>query len=110
MGNLYVDTCQEAVSLLNKSDIKNGKKMASDPAYNMAAQLLGALLNIRAGAFSCPTVQTEVDAALALLVKYNFLGTGSYGNKMSAADQSLANTLASELDAYNNNNYAICPP
>src|SRR5205823_3175393 len=36
--------CVEAVDILNKSTI-TGTKMSSDPAYNMAAQLLGALLN-----------------------------------------------------------------
>ncbi len=44
MGDLYVDTCPEAYNLLNKSDL-DGKKKASDPAFNLAAQLLAAKLS-----------------------------------------------------------------
>src|SRR5206468_509787 len=35
---LTLTTCQEGFAILNKSDMKSGKKMSSDPLYNMAAQ------------------------------------------------------------------------
>jgi hypothetical protein len=97
IGKLYVDTCQEAVAILNKSDVVTGKKMASDPAYNLAAQLLAVELNFQAGAGKCPAAVTAEQQAQALLAKYSFNGTGSYtsgAKKMSAADQNLANQLA----------------
>jgi hypothetical protein len=105
IGKVYVDTCQEAVALLNKSDISSGKKMSSDPAYNLAAQLTAVELNIQAGAGVCSTLLTYRAQSQALLTKYNFNGTGSYTtgqNKMTASDANLANFLASKLDAYNN--------
>jgi hypothetical protein len=93
------------VAILNKSDVVTGKKMASDPAYNLAAQLLATELNFQSGAGKCPAAVTAEQQAQALLSKYNFNGTGSYtagANKMSAADATLANQLAQKLDAYNN--------
>jgi len=42
---LVLRDCVSAVRLLNKSTIDNGKKMASDPAFNLAAQLVAAQLN-----------------------------------------------------------------
>jgi hypothetical protein len=104
-ANQAVD-CAKAVSILNKSDIKSGKKMASDPAYNLAAQLLAAKLNVQAGAGACPAASNAISQAQTLLAKYHFNGTGSYtsgANKMTAADAALANSLASTLDKYNNN-------
>jgi hypothetical protein len=108
IGNLNVNTCPIAVSILNKSDIVTGAKMASDPAYNLAAQLLAAKLNYTAGAKQCPAATTAIAQAQALLVAINFTGTGSYKNAMSASQQQLANSLAAILDSYNNNTLA-CP-
>jgi hypothetical protein len=105
MGRLYVADCRTAVSILNKSDL-SGKKRASDPAYNMAAQLLAAVLNIRVGALSCPMVEAQVKDATDLLAAVAFTGTGA--TAMSATQRSQANTLAEQLDAYNNNNVAVC--
>ena len=112
VGNLilHASDCVKAFDILNKSTTGNpSKKMASDPLYNMAAQLLGADLNLLAGAFSCPTAADWINQAQALLVKYNFIGTG-YTGKLSAKDAAAANTLATELDQFNNNNFSVCPP
>jgi hypothetical protein len=76
--------------------------MSSDPAYNLAAQLLATELNFQAGAGKCPAAVTARDQAQALLSKYSFTGAGSYANKLSASDTTLANQLAQQLDAYNN--------
>lgn len=102
IGIEYVDTCQEAVALLNKSSYPGGKKMASDPLFNMAAQLMAAVLNFQAGAGKCPSATTAVNSAQALLVKYHFDGNG-YSPKLTSADATLANSLATTLDNYNNN-------
>ena len=42
--------CLKAVRILDKSNIATGKKMASDPAFNLAAQLLAYKLNLLLGA------------------------------------------------------------
>ena len=98
--------CAKAVNLLSKQSF-NGVNKASDPLFNMAAQLMAAQLNLTAGAYTCPTVSTAVLQANALLTKYGFNGT-SYTGKLLAADASLANSLAKRLDDYNNNRPAAC--
>jgi hypothetical protein len=99
-GNLSPD-CSKAVNILNKSTATGGKKMASDPLFNMAAQLLAADLNVAAGAGTCPAATTAINSAQALLVKYSWNGD-TYTPKLTAADATLANSLASTLDQYNN--------
>ena len=51
VGKFYLTAgqCGYAVNLLNKSTMKGGVKMASDPLFNMTAQLVAAELNIAAG-------------------------------------------------------------
>jgi hypothetical protein len=93
--------CKDAVNLLNKTTL-SGKKMASDPLFNMAAQLLAADLDVAAGAGICSSAATAINQAQALLVKYGFNGN-SYSPKLTAADTTLANGLATTLDKYNNN-------
>lgn len=104
--NLAPD-CSKAVSLLNKSTFK-GKKMASDPLFNMTAQLVAAELNVSAGAYTCSNVVTSIEKANNdLLIKYNFTGNG-YTGKLSASDATTANNLATFLDNYNNNRTGVC--
>ncbi|WP_139556012.1 hypothetical protein [Methylotetracoccus oryzae] len=99
--------CSKAVALLNKSTF-DGKKKASDPLFNMAAQLVAAELNLTAGAYTCPDVVLKVQQANALLVKYGFNGN-TYSPKLTAADATGANNLAKYLDDYNNNRTGVCP-
>jgi hypothetical protein len=111
IGNLVLAAtnqgCLDAVNILNKNDLK-GTKQASDPAYNLAAQLLAAKLNFQAAKKVCTTAGQAVLDAQALLVKYNFVGTGTYAKKMSAADVVTANNLATLLDNFNNNRPGSC--
>jgi uncharacterized repeat protein (TIGR01451 family) len=93
--------CAWAVSLLNKSTIDTGKKMASDPLFNMTAQLVGAQLNRFMGAGLSGITITNIDRAVLLNGKYMFNGI-TYTKPISAADVSLANCLATQLDNYNN--------
>jgi len=92
--------CLKAVRLLNKSTTNNGTKMASDPAFNLAAQLLAAELNYSAGAGKTPTATTAINQAVLLLGKYQFNGISH--TKISAADATVMNNLARTLDDYNN--------
>jgi hypothetical protein len=93
--------CRKAVNLLNKTTIDGKKKMASDPAFNLAAQLTAAELNYVAGAGKKPAVTTAIQQAVLLLGKYHF--DGLTHTKISAADATTMNALAKTLDDYNNN-------
>jgi hypothetical protein len=103
-GTLVIDTCQEAVAILNKSSLDNTKR-ASDPAYNLAAQLLAAELNIRSGATTCANVTNAIANSLSLLQAVGFNGTTA--TTMTSAQATQANTLATFLDNYNNG-IAVC--
>ena len=92
--------CLKAVRLLNKSTTDKGTKMASDPAFNLAAQLLAAELNFTAGAGKTPSATTAINQAVLLLGKYKF--NGITHDKISAADATTMNNLAKILDDYNN--------
>jgi hypothetical protein len=99
--------CVTAVRLLSKQDIATGQQKSSDPAFNLAAQLLAAKLNILAGAGWCPAAIAAIDAAQDLLdgppptYAVSFTGTGSYPKTGTFA--TTANSLAKTLDKYNNN-------
>jgi hypothetical protein len=92
-------SCAKAVNLLNKQDF-NGAKKASDPAFNLAAQLLAAELNYTAGAAKTTAATDAINAAVKLLGKYQF--TGTTHTAISTADAATMNSLASILDTYNN--------
>jgi uncharacterized repeat protein (TIGR01451 family) len=93
--------CAKAVNLMNKTTTDGKTKMASDPLFNMAAQLVGAQLNYFAGAGkNGPTTANTMNAVL-LLGKYGFNGL-TYSPKLSSADTAKANCLATQLDNYNN--------
>ena len=101
-------SCAQAVNLLSKSNMNTGKKMASDPAYNLAAQLLAAKLNLAATG-ACADAIAAINAAQQLLADINFTGTGSYKSTMTAQQISSANTLAGTLDDFNNNELCTTP-
>ena len=103
---LHSGDCLKAVRILNKSTINNGKKMASDPAFNLAAQLLAAKLNVVAGAGVSTCAAMAINQAQALLDLVNF--NGITHNTLTAAQSSLMNSLANTLDRYNNN-LLVCP-
>jgi uncharacterized repeat protein (TIGR01451 family) len=100
--------CVEAVRILDKSDAKDGKKKASDAAYELATALLAAKLNFAAGAETCQAAQNAANAGQTLLASISFTGTGSYlpstvkGTLATKRAQALA--LAKTLDQYNNGN------
>ena len=75
--------------------------MASDPLFNMAAQLVGAQLNYFAGAGKNGPTTQNITSAVLLLGKYGFNGN-TYSPKLSSADTTKANCLATQLDNYNN--------
>jgi hypothetical protein len=93
--------CKWAVNLLSKRTVTTGVKKASDPLFNLAAQLLAAKLNVAAGAGVCPAAVTAINQAQTLLVDNAFNGvTHGY---LTPFEVTKANNLAHTLDLYNNN-------
>jgi hypothetical protein len=90
----------KAFNLLDKTTIDGKKKSASDPAFNMAAQLLAARLNGIAGAETCAAATTAIADGQALLDAIAF--NGLTHARMTQAQTSQANALATTLDRYNN--------
>ena len=93
--------CVKAVNVLSKTTIDGKTKKASDPLFNMAAQLLAAKLNVTAGAGTCPTAVTAINDAQALLVQHHWNGL-TYSPALTPADAAKANSLNTTLDQYNN--------
>jgi hypothetical protein len=100
---LHAGDCVTAVAVLNKITTDTGKKVASDPGFNLAAQLLAAQLNVVAGAGVCPAASNAINAAQALLDAKNWNGTKTSVGKLKGSDATRANNLAATLDSYNNN-------
>src|SRR6185436_3438228 len=74
--------------------------------FGTAAQLLGAILNVDAGAAMCQNHRIILNYADTLLAAHNFNGLSNY-TPFSAAEASLTRYLGQELDTYNNN--GLCP-
>ncbi len=101
--------CTQAVNLLNKSTADGKKKMASDPLFNLTAQLIAAQLNRFMGAGINGTTIMNIDRAVLLNGKYKFNGL-TYSPKLTTADSNTANCLATQLDNFNNGNpVSLCP-
>jgi hypothetical protein len=96
--------CTKAIRLLNKSTIDTGTKMASDPAFDLASQLLAAKLNVAAKAITCTTSSNAITNAQNLLATVHF--NGKTHDKLSKTQASQASSLSTFLDQYNNDN--IC--
>lgn len=97
---LHGDDCALAVSLLNKSSFESGKKMASDPAFGLAAQLVAAELNYAAGAGKTGEATAAITESVLLLGKVHF--DGSHHTTISRADAAEMRALSTVLDDYNN--------
>jgi hypothetical protein len=98
---LYQLNCVQAVNLLNKSTIDTGQKKASDPAFNLAAQLIAAELNLVSGAGTCVASTQAINDASALLAAVHF--DGKKHDNLTSAQANTMNSLATTLDKYNNN-------
>jgi len=98
-------TCDDAVSLLDKSPVDSKQKKAKDPVINMTAQYVGAMLNMNNGAHRCAELFDLLAAAEAILADVGFDGTEKYDASDAALTE--ANRLAELLDEYNNGGF--CP-
>jgi hypothetical protein len=108
-GSNYLVTgdCVKAVALLSKQDF-SGKNRASDPLFNMAAQLVAAELNYAKGALTCQPITDAIASANTLLSGHGFNGSYPYSPKLSAGEAANANSPATQLDNYNNNRPGGC--
>ncbi|MCI5140853.1 MAG: hypothetical protein D3909_03815, partial [Candidatus Electrothrix sp. ATG1] len=115
IGDVCINTCDAAVSILDKRaisddlDLMRGEKLAGDACYNAASQLLAAQLNNLADA-GCPALIDLISETQAALIDAGFTGEAPCfekvrGKKSSAVRvlQELLNDLAGQLDDYNNN-------
>ncbi|GAA5189667.1 prealbumin-like fold domain-containing protein [Ferrimonas gelatinilytica] len=99
-----VTDCESAVLVLDKRDT-SGHKQASDPCFNAGSQLLASELNAVAGA-GCGELTTLQNATHQALEDAKFKGDACFGkgkDKDGGALGALLNTLAGQLDDYNNN-------
>ena len=103
------DLCEDAVNILDKREITGrNRKQANDAAYNMAAQLLAAQINLSAGAETCSEIVAATHEGQLLLESIGFDGTGQYLRPKDGQLYTDALTLATTLDEYNNGN--LCSP
>ena len=104
VGDFNITTCTQGVKVLDKRD-QQGRKKADDAAYELAAQLFAARLNMAAGAETCSAIETAIVNGQSLLDAINFTGSGNYlGPKSNSPNRATAISLASQLDVYNNGN------
>jgi hypothetical protein len=95
LGNYVVDTCAKGLAVLKAASGKYAENQ-------LAAQLLGAKLNIAAGASTCPTVNNAIAHADALLVQIGYVGPPSaIVGSTHPLRTDFVNT-ATVLDNYNN--------
>ncbi len=110
--------CTQATDVLKKSS-NGGKGFSSNPAYNMAAQLLGAELNIIAGAgYNACTISLVTQANNLLTPVTDAAGhkgidfsANFYANtapKLTTLQTNAANYLQTQLNNYNNNLAYTC--
>jgi hypothetical protein len=124
IGDFVIEECEEAVFVLSKQD-QNGKNQGGDAAYLLAAQLLGAELNVSAGVVPCTAAANAIADGQILLGSTGgvlsdgtvvsagdaagFTGSGTYwkGGKNAATLRAKALEIAGILDSFNNN--TLCP-
>jgi hypothetical protein len=111
VGELYVDTCQEAVSLLSKQYLDSTKQQSSDPTINFASQYVAYELNLLAGAADNPQAANAQAAnaaaeGQAVLVAVHFDGAANDGDPvhdtLTATQAATLNKDAGILDKFNN--------
>ena len=99
LGNYMVSTADEGVAVLSDPSAKYA-------ANQLAAQLLGAELNLAAGAASCPSLSSAIQDANSLLAENNYAGPPSTLFGPGSTDRTDAVNDASILNDYNNG--ALC--
>ncbi len=105
IGALFVDACEEAVPLLETNAL-DGTSRSNDLAFRLAAELLAANLNERAGALVCNESVVAFADSQGLLADLRFDGAGWFldGNDPAAGHlEDLARGFEQTLHQYNSN-------
>lgn len=97
LGDHLLASCDESVALLQGLDGAGGE--TSDPAFELAGQLLAAELNLTAGAETCPVADEAVVGAHLLLSTANFDGVST--SPLDAEAGGAAPQLIDLLGSYN---------
>lgn len=101
LGELQVVTCEQGINLLQGLDL-DGNARGGDAAYQLAAQLLVAQVNLAVGAEYCPASDQAVAAGQLLLIGLGFNGRGGYlGLPVDSQDIETAEILIDQLAQYN---------
>ena len=101
LGDLAIESCEQGLVFLAGQDA-SGEERPDDAAYQLAAGLVAAQLNLAVGAEYCPAVDQAVRSGQLLLVSLVFDGAGGYlAPGQSPDDREVALFLAEQLDQYN---------
>jgi hypothetical protein len=100
VGDYLLESCQGSLSLLESRE-QNGE-IQDEPAYQLAAQLLTAELNLSSGAETCPIAEEAVVGGHILLADMSFNGQGNYADVLSNETLEAISTILELLEAYNN--------
>lgn len=101
VGELQVETCDQGINLLQRSDLA-GVDRSSDAAYHLAAELITAQVNLAIGSEYCPAVDQAVAAGQLLLISQGFDGSGSYlGPPVANQQVETVEILIEQLGEYN---------
>ena len=99
LGNYLVPACAEALALL-QGRTASGEE-TRDPVYGLAAVLLAAELNMRAGSEICPIADESALGGHLVLASVDFDGTGEYTAALSDETASAIPRLVELLQGYN---------
>ena len=99
LGNYPVPACPEALALLLGRTAAGEE--SGDPVYGLAAVLLAAELNMRAGAETCPIADEAALGGHLVLASAGFDGTGEYGAALSDETANAIPRLVELLQGYN---------
>jgi hypothetical protein len=99
LGNYAVPACQEALALLGGRTAAGEE--SGDPVYGLAAVLLAAELNLRAGSEICPIADEAALGGHLVLASVDFDGTGEYADVLSDETANAIPRLVELLEGYN---------
>ena len=99
LGNYLVPACQEALALLQGRTAAGEE--TGDPIYGLAAELLSAELNMRAGSEICPIADEAALGGHLVLASVDFDGSGEYAAALSDETANAIPRLVELLAGYN---------
>jgi hypothetical protein len=99
LGNYPVPACPQALALLQGRTAAGEE--SGDPVYGLAAALLAAELNMRAGSEICPIADEAALGGHLVLASVDFDGRGEYGAALSDETANAIPRLVELLEGYN---------